>query len=49
MGILRDGFGRPVFSLLFSVRRFTKRLTIRAGRSRIEKNGQKNQKKESSV
>ena len=34
MGILRDGFGRPVFSLLFSVRRFTKRLTIRAVRKK---------------
>ena len=45
MGRLRDGFGRPVF-LAVSVRRFTKCLTIRAVRSKIEKNGQK---KESSV
>lgn len=39
MGRLRDGFGRPVFFAV-SVRRFTKCLTIRAVRSRIEKNGQ---------
>ena len=45
MGRLRDGFGRPAFSYFNSVRHFTKCLTIRAVRSKIKKNGQKNQKK----